>query len=290
MRLRLTLLAGLLACGCVTAGTPAPAAPAASTEPCPSLRDTHEQLQGTLWMQTAAEYRILAETIYRTAGESLRAALADPAWSAATEQTSDPSSLPPAVILDLDETVLDNSRFQGEQVVRREPYTGPLWEAWIDRREAGLVFGAKDFLADARAKGVAVFFVTNRTLKQEPATLETLLKLGLQATAGEILSKEENGWTSDKTGRRKYLAERYRILLLVGDDLNDFIAAQLPSEERVAAAEKHSAWWGRRWFLLPNPLYGSWERAVYDNQPGLSDQQILERKLKRVRSFESPPD
>jgi acid phosphatase len=290
MRLRLTLLAGLLACGCVAGGVSAPVSAPEVPKSCPCLRDTHEQLQGTLWMQTAAEYRILAETTYRTAGESLRKALADPAWTAATEQTSDPSSLPPAVILDLDETVLDNSRFQGEQVVRREPYTGPLWEAWIDRREAGLVFGAKDFLADARTKGVAVFFVTNRTLKQEPATLETLLKLGIQATAGEILSKEENGWTSDKTGRREYLAGRYRILLLIGDDLNDFIAAQLSSEGRVEAAEKHSAWWGTRWFLLPNPLYGSWERAVYDNQPGLSDPQILERKLKRVRGFGNPPD
>ena len=235
-------------------------------------------------MQTAAEYQVLAKATYRSAGEALASALADPAWTAATEQVSDPSRLPPAVILDLDETVLDNSRSQGEQVLRREPYSGPLWTDWVTLKEASLVPGAEDFLRRARQQNVAVFFVTNRTLAEEPDTLQNLTDLKVQATADEILSNQENGWTSDKTARRKHLAEKYRILLLIGDDLGDFIPAKLTPEERVKAAMGYSDWWGRRWFLLPNPMYGSWDRALYGHA-NLPDQEVLRRKVELVKGF-----
>jgi len=253
------------------------------------LRDTHEQLQGALWMQTAAEYQVLARTTYREAGESIGAALADKSWTAATEQTSDPSALPPAVILDLDETVLDNSRFQGEQVVRRTSYSPGLWTEWSGLKKAGAVPGAKEFLEGVRKQGVAVFFVTNRTLGEEPSTLENLQTLKIQATAGEILAKEENGWTSDKTARRQFLAQKYRILLLIGDDLGDFIPSKLTPEKRVEEAAKHSDWWGTRWFLLPNPMYGSWDGALTDHK-NPPDAETLQRKRALVKGFEDPKD
>ena len=281
MRLTLPLLVAVLVSGCASGGSPHPMVP----PPCPCPRDTHEQLQGTLWMQTAAEYRVLAEATYRAAGRSLRDALANPAWTAAAEQTADPSRLPPAVILDLDETVLDNSRFQGEQVLRREPYRRPRWVEWVRLEKAALVPGAKEFLRDVRDQGIAVFFVTNRTLEDEPSTLKNLAALGIQSTAEEILSSKENGWSSDKTARRQHLAQSYRILLLIGDDLGDFIPAKLTPEKRVEAAEKHLDWWGTRWFLLPNPMYGSWDRALYDDDSSLPDAEVLRRKLKRVQGF-----
>jgi 5'-nucleotidase (lipoprotein e(P4) family) len=280
MRLTLPLLVAVLVSGCASGGSSHPAK-------CPCPRDTHEQLQGTLWMQTAAEYRVLAEATYRAAGRSIRDALANPAWTAATEQTADPSRLPPAVILDLDETVFDNSRFQGEQVLRREPFMRPLWAEWVRLEKAALVPGAKEFLKDVRDQGIAVFFVTNRTLEDEPSTLKNLAALGIQSTAEEILSSKENGWSSDKTARRQHLAQSYRILLLIGDDLGDFISAKLAPEKRIEAAERHSDWWGTRWFLLPNPMYGSWDRALYDDDSTLSDAEVLRRKLKRVQGFQN---
>ncbi|HEX5759752.1 MAG TPA: HAD family acid phosphatase [Thermoanaerobaculia bacterium] len=236
-------------------------------------------------MQTAAEYRVLAETTYRAAGEALRDALANPAWTAAAEQTADFSHLPPAVILDLDETVLDNGRFQGEQTLRREPYSPARWTEWVKLEKAALVPGAKEFLADVRDRGIAVFFVTNRTLEQEPATLQNLAALGVRSTAEEILANRENGWSSDKTARRRHVAQGHRILLLIGDDLGDFVPAKLAPEQRVEAARRHSDWWGRRWFLLPNPMYGSWDRALYDHDTTLSDEEVLRRKRMRVKGF-----
>ena len=143
------------------------------------------------------------------------------------------------------------------------------------------------FLDDVRKRKIAVFFVTNRTLDEEAGTLENLHNLEIEATAEEILAYKENGWSSDKTARRELLARSYRILFLIGDDLGDFIPAKLTPEERVKAAEKYSDWWGKRWFLLPNPMYGSWDRALYDHDTNLKDKEILERKLKRVQGFKN---
>jgi acid phosphatase len=249
-------------------------------------RDTHEQLQPVLWMQTSAEYRALSESTYRAAGAALVQALGDPAWTAATEQTGDFARLPAAVILDLDETVLDNSRFQAEIALRRTVYSRDLWREWVRRRQAGLVPGAGEFLAAARGRKVDVFFVTNRTAEEEGDTLANLQALEVQATADEILSVGENDWPSEKTSRRQAIARDHRILLLVGDDLGDFLPAKLAPEKRVEAAEKYGSWWGARWFLLANPTYGSWDRALYDHDTTMPDRDVLLRKFARLKGFD----
>ncbi len=236
-------------------------------------------------MQTSVEYRMVCESIYRAAGVALDAALADRGWSAAVEQAGDAAALPPAVILDLDETVLDNSRFEGEQALRRQPYEKALWTEWVALRKAGLVPGAKAFLERARARGVAVFFVTNRSAAEEADTVANLSSLGIDGTPDTVLCLGENGWSSDKTARRQLVAGTHRIALLVGDDLGDFIPARRPLEQRAAEAELHAAWWGTRWFVLPNPMYGSWERALLGNESGLTDSQSLQRKLSLVKGF-----
>jgi 5'-nucleotidase (lipoprotein e(P4) family) len=269
--------------GCLSTSRPAPA-PAV---PAPVVRDTHEQLLGALWMQTAAEYRVLASATYRAAGVALERALADPGWTAATEQTGEVAGLPAAVILDLDETVFDNSRFAGEQVLRRSGYTPESWSEWVALGKAGLVPGAREFLAQVRKRGVAVFFVTNRKLEQEAVTVENLVARGIPATVDEVLSQGERGWTGEKAERRQHVATTHRVLLLVGDDLGDFLPARVPPAERVAAAEAEAEWWGERWFLLPNPLYGSWDRALvgFENLP---DAETQRRKFALVEGFEAP--
>jgi 5'-nucleotidase (lipoprotein e(P4) family) len=265
---------------------PSPPAATVAAPSVPSLRDTHEQLQGTLWMQTAAEYTALAMSTYRSAGEALSPALADPSWSAALEQTGDTSHLPSAVILDLDETVLDNSRFQGEQVERRVAYTYPLWTEWVRREQAELIPGARDFLELARRLGVAIFFVTNRAADLEAATLANLHTLGLSwVTREQILCRDENQWPADKSTRRQHVAASHRVLLLVGDDLGDFLAPPATLAERLQATMERADWWGKRWFLLPNPMYGSWERALYPPGSRLSDTEQLQLKRSLVKAF-----
>ena len=208
----------------------------------------------------------------------LSRALQDPSWTAATEQTGAYGSLPPAVVLDLDETVLDNSAFQGQLVRDRQSYTEAAWADWVRAGQAGAVPGAQAFIHAVEERGVRVFYVSNRAAAQEASTLANLRSLGLDTTGDRVLSPGEQGWTTDKSPRRAFIAEHYRVLMLVGDDLGDFVAiARLSPAEREALVDRYADRWLERWVLLPNASYGSWLRAL---TPGLStDRDVLERKL-----------
>lgn len=228
-------------------------------------------------MQTSAEFWALTSATYRHAQEVLEDAIADPAWTAALEQTAGYETLPPAVILDLDETVFDNSPLEAQLVLDRTGSLQPRWSAWTAQGRAPLVPGAKAFIAFATSRRVQVFFVTNRTAAEQTAAIRNLLDQGLPASDDTVLCTGEHGWSSDKSARRAEIARTHRILMLVGDDINDFVstAGQTPVQ-RVALAQTHASRWGRRWVLIPNPLYGSWDRALY---PGFTkDDEILARK------------
>ncbi len=239
-------------------------------------------LTATLWLQTAGEYAALSRQSYRQAQAQLGPALRHPAWSAALEQRKLPSrsyaELPPAVILDLDETVFDNSQVQGE-FVTAGGFDPQLWDAWIARAEADALPGALEFARAAHALGVTLVFVTNRACAprpgddhpcpQEADSLRNLRRLGFPASGpAEILMRNERPrWDHEKSHRRQELARRYRILLLIGDDLGDFLPGVrgMPPPQRREAALAQEAFWGAGWFLLPNPVYGSWRRALGAN-------------------------
>jgi acid phosphatase len=264
----------------------------------------HEQLQPVLWMQTAVEFEWLSRTTFQAATAALGPALADEGWTAAIEQTGGFADKPPAVIVDIDETMLDNSPFQGQLVLEDTLYSEALWKAWVGLAAARATPGALDFARAAAERNVAVFYVTNRSADLEAATLRNLLCADRAADGacigfrvadpsailcrGEAPPEGGPAWTSDKTERRRYLAERYRILLLVGDDLRDFLytPASATSESRAVLAREHTGKWGTRWFLLPNPAYGSWDRALYGDR--LDDKAILEAKRAKVRGFRAP--
>ncbi len=291
-------LAMSAACAARSSSAPGPSSPGAQgtgasmargSEASAAARRTHENLNSVLWVQTSVEFRASAVQAYRLARLQLDAALADRRWTAAIEQTADPSALPPAVVLDLDETVLDNSGFQARQVVGAFPFTEDVWLKWCEERKATAIPGAVEFLRYARSRGVATIFITNRDRAAEQATRDVLTKIGveLDATKDVILTRSERPeWTaSDKTARRQFVAAEYRILLLVGDDLGDFLTASRGTiEERNARTAKHDDYWGTRWIMLPNPAYGSWEQALTTGQTGLTDAQILAAKYKLLDS------
>jgi acid phosphatase len=106
----------------------------------------------------------------------------------------------------------------------------------------------------------------------------------ITATPDTVLSNNENGWTSDKSPRRAFLAAKYRILALVGDDLNDFVSVtDQTASQRLETARKNRSRWGVQWFVLPNPIYGGWDRSLY---PGMTDDSaILARKRSLVTGF-----
>ena len=227
--------------------------PPVTTPPCdPGLA----LVNAAAWLQTAAEYRASATQTYAVARMALDSALAD---------TS--NQKPPAIILDLDETAILNLPFEARMVQQHKEYDGKAWSQWVSESAATAVPGAAEFLAYARSRGVTPFYITNRKAEEEAGTRRNLEKLGFPLDANEdtVLTRGERPeWSAgDKTARRDYVASRYRVLLLLGDDLNDFIPAQGKSvEERFALIRDNADKWGKTWFILPNPAYGSWEVAA----------------------------
>ena len=229
-----------------------------------------EQLNATLWMQTAPEYRAIAAQVYRLATEKLAAATAG---SAALEQANVPAEqlarLPTAVVLDLDETVLDNTVYQARLIRDRTIYNPRTWGEWVRAGEAEAVPGAREFIAAARRLGHAVFYITNRDCTipaptpedkcpAKTATLRNLVALGIDAApdpAHMLVRNERPEWnTGTKTHRRAFIAANYRIIALVGDDLGDFVDPRAYAGDRARLEPR----FGVSWFLLPNPIYGSW--------------------------------
>jgi len=252
-----------------------------------------DSLNATAWVQTSVEYRASALQAWRSARLSLDRALKDKRWTAALEQTGAARRLPPAIIVDIDETVLDNSPGQARFLLEGNGrYSPQQWEQWTAESRAEPVPGAREFLAGAASRGVTVFYISNRGQKEAEATRRNLVEKGFpfrEAAAGDLgdallLRGERPEWNSDKSLRRAAVAAHYRVVMLCGDDLNDFFPARMKPEERLEKARAYDAWWGERWIILPNPMYGSWEDALYDFDRTLPPAEVQRRKLKALRT------
>ena len=266
----LLALALLVPAACASRATP----PAVAPTPAPAAAPSQAAAPGKValpdsivWFRTSVEYRAVTTQAYRLATLMLDRALADTTWTAALEQTGDFGSKPPAVILDADETVLDNSESQERDVRDGAAYSEARWAVWCNERRAVPIPGALEFTRAAAAKGVTVFYVTNRDRALEQATRDNLAKFGFPLDSGRdtVLTRAERPeWTSsDKSPRRSVVAQDFRILLLVGDDFGDFVqGARGTLAARKALDEANAAMWGVKWIALPNPMYGSWKTAA----------------------------
>lgn len=270
----MALLAGVLVFVTQT-DVDAPRSPA-GPEAMPVETPVSELLNATLWVQTSAEYTGAAEQAYLLARLMLDRALAEPDWTAALEQSAAGGyeSLPPAVILDVDETVLDNSPYQARQILDRFEFETPSWHVWVREEKATPVPGALEFTRYAAERGVTVFYVTNRRAEVEEATRRNLERFGFPFVDGvdTLLTRDEReDWGSDKGSRRRVVGADYRILLLVGDNFGDFASGiDTTVERRAELAEQYADMWGSRWIVLPNPQYGSWDGALIDFQYGMA--------------------
>jgi acid phosphatase len=267
----------LLACGTRSGPAPAPAAP------------VHESTNAILWIQTAAEYRAASLQAFRSATVHLERALEDARWTAAPEQTGDYGTLPPAIVLDMDEAVIRSDRYQGWLVKDGRRYSLETWNDWVRTETSEAMPGALPYVRRAVELGVHVFYVTNRTVEVEAASLATLRKLGFPVADGadDLLTQHERPeWGADKSTRRAEICKTHRILQIVGDNLNDFTSgAHTTVAERAALAERYGGYWGSRWIVMPNPSYGGWEGALHDHRWDLPREEILRRKHERIRSW-----
>lgn len=228
----------------------------------------HDFLLANLWMQRAVEYRANALAIYALARIRLDEALLDRSWTAAPgEQKGDFQNLPPAVVLDVDETLLDNSKYQVWLMRADQSFSTRTWNQFCAAQVSAAVPGAVDFTRYAESKGVKIFYVTNRGAETEKDTRENMAKLGFPLGGNVdtfLMQGEKPDWTGAKSTRRAVIARDYRILLNIGDNLGDFDDRYRSSEaDRVKAFEAGMPYWGRQWLMLANPTYGSFDTAPY---------------------------
>ncbi|MBM9510977.1 5'-nucleotidase, lipoprotein e(P4) family [Desulfogranum marinum] len=233
----------------------------------------HNSFNSVLWMQQSSNFHATSLQTYNTATNNLEKAVKDSAWTAIPGQVKQAASLPPAVVLDVDETVLDNTKYHAKIIVENAEYNSQTWDHWLSLQQATATPGAVSFINHATAAGVEIIYITNRTCKkrtgtkdkcpQKADTINNLKNVGIEGIkpANILLKNEQTGWLSEKESRKKLVAQKYRIMMLFGDDLGDFlpnVKKNITSEQRADLVTANEKKWGRVWYMLPNPKYGSW--------------------------------
>ena len=239
--------------------------------------------QVALAQQPDNEYQVGAIVWTQTSGE--KAALAYQAFALARMTLGRDLRLrharKRAIIVDVDETIMDNSRFQAMLIQTNQAYSGKLWTDWVNRAEAIALPGAVEFLRYANSRGVRVFYITNRKEIEKAGTATNLTKLGFPDVNDETLLVRTDPNSSSKEPRRQTVSTKYYVVLLMGDNLNDFADVFEKGKtvaSRLSAVEQNKTQFGTRFIVLPNPMYGDWENAIYDYNDKLTE---AEKNAKR---------
>lgn len=256
-------------------------------------QDASDLLLAALWTQRSVEYKANALTVFALARIRLDEALADKGWTAApAEQTGNYQALPPAVILDIDETLLDNSKYQVWMMKSDQTFSTKTWNEFCAAQISTAVPGALEFVKYADSKGVNIFYITNRAAETEKDTRENMQKLGFPLGGNVdtfLMQNEKPGWGSAKSTRRAEVTKDYRVLLNIGDNFGDFDDRYRSSEaDRLKAYEADMAYWGKQWLMIANPTYGSFDTAPYGHDFKKSREEQRKAKRDVLESWAGP--
>jgi acid phosphatase len=289
------LLALLAACDTLPSravATPAPVAEAPVAAPTPAGPAANDNLNAVAWMQTSVEFRLLAGQAWRAGLGQLDRALKTPGWDALTrEDRAGPASgLPPAVIVDVDETVLDNTPYQARLVRDGKAYDEFTWSQWVREAAARPVPGALEFARAASARGVTIYYISNRAADLSEVTVQNLRKAGFPIKddsqflgLGTVVDGCESEG-SEKGCRRQLVGRTHRVLMQFGDQIGDMVTVLANTRAgREQAVRPYLGWVGERWFMLPNPSYGSWEPALFNNAWAQPEAERRQQKLDALR-------
>jgi 5'-nucleotidase (lipoprotein e(P4) family) len=275
------------------AGLVLAAALAATSAQAQTAPPPNDMLLATLWMQRSVEYKANALSVYALAKIRLDEALADKNWTAAPiEQKGAYQALPPAVILDLDETVLDNSLYEVWLMKNDHSFSAQSWNAFVATQTSLPIPGAVEFAKYADSKGVKVFYITNRGVEVEADTRQNMDRYGFPMGGNVdtfLMQGEKPDWASAKGTRRTVITTGYRVLLNIGDNFGDFDDSYRSSEnDRLKAFEANRERWGREWLMLPNPSYGSFESAIFGHDLKTSREEQRKAKNDVLEGWPGP--
>jgi 5'-nucleotidase (lipoprotein e(P4) family) len=226
-------------------------------------------VMSVLWFQNSAEMRASYYQAYNFAKQTLDKKL-----------KTLPTTGKKAVVLDIDETVLDNSPYQGQMIKSNFTFATKIWKEWTSLGIANPTPGVVDFLNYAKSNGVEVFFVSNRDDDEMSSTIKNMISKNIPfADTSHIFLRKK--WKSDKTERYQKIAKNYKILLTIGDNLRDFqeMFSKGSATDRINKVDSLSAVFGENFIMLPNPMYGDWEKAIYS---GKYPSEVAKNKLRKA--------
>jgi len=227
--------------------------------------------QAVLWYQLSGEMQACSYQAFNLAKTALVANV-----------KADKSPLKKAVILDIDETLLDNSPFMAEMSINHNEFSPELWEEWSKMEKAVALPGAVDFIRFALENNVEVFYVSNRLDSELQWTLNNMKALGFPEIPAERFYLKTT--TSDKKMRRDSIMQNYSVVLFIGDNLADFSNDfdDRKTDYAKGAVDANAALFGTRYVIIPNPTYGGWEKPLYDK----SETPKFEQRRKLMISYE----
>jgi len=238
-------------------------------------RNNDYKLQAQVWTQNSAEYRALCYQAFNAAKINLDAIFF-------FEKKYDK---PLAIIADVDETVLDNSPYDGKLILNNTSYNRESWVDWGNLEIAKAIPGSLDFLKYASEKNIEIFYISNRYSEQLESTVNNLKKLGFpDAKKSNVLLRNDG---RSKSERRKSVFKNYEVIMLIGDNLSDFNDEfeEKLSTERIKYTDDLSSEFGTKLIVLPNPNYGDWESNGIFEGKSLSDDQKDSIRKSKIKSY-----
>jgi len=223
------------------------------------------ETMGLLWMRTSAEYRALAYQGYNVAMNAVKMAVTDPSHQ----------RKPLAIVLDADETVVDNTKLMGESIVNGNGrFDAPWWRQAVHQGKSQAMPGAVEFLNEVHKQGVEIFYVSNRYAPVNlDVTIQNFKELGFPSVDKDhVLLFEKD---SDKQPRFDMIAKKYYVVVYMGDNAGDFPIGTKGKTlaERNAIIDNHKEDFGTTFVVFPNPAYGSWVSALAKGYQNLSPEE-----------------
>ncbi|MBF0298830.1 MAG: 5'-nucleotidase, lipoprotein e(P4) family [Oligoflexia bacterium] len=250
--------------------------------------NNEHMIMSVLWTQKSAEYRALCYQAYNIAKLRLDQALMK-------LKKDKKNKLKPAVVLDLDETVLDNSLYRAKLITANMSYPNGLKE-WEGKALATAVPGALEFSRYAESKKVSIFYLTKRKIENEEATVVNLTKLGFPVNKESLIMHSEkdasdSGSSSSSSSimrnKREEIMSNRKVILFIGDDLSDFsdIFERGSVADRFKEVDRISNDFGNSFVMLPNPMYGSWEETLHGYKNNNSNRERAQNRLKALITY-----
>ena len=223
------------------------------------------ETMGLLWMRTSAEYRALAYQGYNVAMNAVKMAVTDPSHQ----------RKPLAIVLDADETVVDNTKLMGESIVNGNGrFDAPWWRQAVYQGKSQAMPGAVEFLNEVHKQGVEIFYVSNRYAPVNlDVTIQNFKELGFPSVDKDhVLLFEKD---SDKQPRFDMIAKKYYVIVYMGDNAGDFPIGTKGKTlaERNSIIDAHKEDFGTTFVVFPNLAYGSWVSALAKGYQNLSPEE-----------------